>query len=209
MTKWFGAWGRGRACRRESAEARTYRSRRISTIRAALPQAQGEFACLAGGSYAEPLGTPGLAEPATIDGGIGGATAPVYAAEIGQAAFSRPAALAVLFIGSSDIAAIYRPLTARGTARFAQGGDVPPRRAGGVGTPRLEPSDSPGPVYPMSSRRCPPQRDGGGDGSRARPTLPRSFRAPAGGRGGWAAPGAMADGTHFADHRPVAAAVAA
>lgn len=213
MTGWLGAWRGWRVRRSGSAEARAYRSRRVSTIRAALAEVRGDFAFLAGDSHAELMGDPGMADLATVNGGIGGATAPVYAAEIAQVAFPRPAALAVLFIGSNDIAAIHHPLAARGAGRFAQGVgailDVMEARAGRVWIAAIPPI-RPGPVYPQVVAAVPLYNAVLADLAAARglPFLD-PFAVLREGDGGWAVPGAMADGTHLADYRPVAAALAA
>lgn len=209
MSRWAEAW-RGRRLRRSgSAEARAYRSRRVSTIRAALATCGADFAFLAGDSHAEFLGRPDLGGRTTVNGGIGGATAPVYAAELDRLAFPGQATLAVLVIGSNDIAAVHAPLSARSVARFARGATAVlatlERRARIVWVAAIPPI-RPTPAYPQIAEAVPVYTTVLATIAAARgcPFID-PFASLRDGEGGWAKPGAMADGTHLADYRPVAA----
>lgn len=214
MTRdWLGAWRGWRVRRSGSAEARVYRSARVSTIRAALAGREADFVFLAGDSHAELMGAPAFAGGIAVNGGIGGATAPVYAAELARLAFPGPAALAVLFIGSNDIAAIHRPLTARGRGRFERGAtailDGLEARARHIWIAALPPI-RPTPAYPQVVEAVPVYNAvlAAIAASRGHP-FRDPFAALRDGEGGWAVPGAMSDGTHLADYGPVAASLAA
>jgi lysophospholipase L1-like esterase len=213
MSGWRGAW-RGWLLRRSgSAEARAYRRQRVSTIRAALAAGEGARAFLAGDSHAELLGTPDLAGGATVNGGIGGTTAPVYAAELMGLPMTGRADLAVLFIGSNDIAAIHAPLTGRSVGRFARGvgailDGLAPRAA--VVWVAAIPPIRPGPVYPQVAEAVPVYNTvlSAITAARGVPFVD-PFAPLRDGEGGLARPGATADGTHLADYRPIAEALAA
>lgn len=213
MRGWLGAWRGWRVRRSGSAEARVYRRGRVSTIRAALSAGGAEFVFLAGDSHAELMGSPDLAGSRTVNGGIGGVTAPVYAAELDRLAFAAPASLAILFIGSNDIAEIHGPLSARGCGRFARGVtailDGLDGRARQVWIAALPPI-RPTPAYPQVVGAVPVYNTILATIAAARGC---AFVDPFGplrdGEGGWALPGATSDGTHLADYRPVAAALSA
>lgn len=209
---WRGAWRGWRLRRSGSAEARAYRSQRVSTIRAALAACGEAGAFLAGDSHAELLGTPDLVGGATVNGGIGGTTAPVYAAELARLPVAGRADLAVLFIGSNDIAAVHGPLAARSVGRFACGvcailDELAPRAA--VIWVAAIPPIRPGPVYPQVVEAVPVYNTvlSAIAAARGHPFVD-PFAPLRDGEGGWARPGVTADGTHLSDYRPVAEALA-
>jgi hypothetical protein len=154
-----------------------------------------------------------MAGGVTVNGGIGGATAPVYAAELDRLVFPGRAGLAVLFIGSNDIAAIHRPLSARSVARFARGAEATlvalgdrARTVWVAAIPPIRPTSA----YPQVVEAIPVYNTVLATIAAARgcPFID-PFAGLRDGEGGWAKPGAMADGTHLADYRPIAETLAA
>lgn len=87
-------------------------ARRLPEIRAALDAARPGFAFVAGNSHAELLGVALAQRIPVVNGGIGGASARLYARQIDALPFRARAGVAMLFLGTNDILRSAAPLSA-------------------------------------------------------------------------------------------------
>lgn len=93
-------------------------ARRLPEIRAALDAAKPGFAFVAGNSHAELLGDALARRIPVVNGGIGGASARLYARQVDALRFRVPAGVAVLMLGTNDILRRAAPRSAVTLAGF-------------------------------------------------------------------------------------------
>ena len=201
----------GRSIGEPGLDARRYGEGRHAAVQAHLDDASPSFMFLAGDSQAElqsPSQRPCGFE--SVNGGVAGASAAVYAAFLETLAFPRPARAALLAIGTNDILAKNAPRAPAALDRFEAAAErvvrglaarservvvaaLPP-----IGRDLADRLDA-GAVGPYSERlRALCARVG------CRFTDPYADLRD--GAGGFAKPGAMSNGLHLAAYRPALAA---